>query len=287
MDKPPTREPPKMRVLSDPSADAADMASFAMDAPLASAPTRTAPADAPAPPPAVAPPPEVFMRLLGPDGRLPRDEIEACLVAIGLRKSVLALAKDAFKELTADAADRGAYSLSEFWGALNARSRVVFESKLRAFEGSAFVLFALVLACREYVPAGAVAGKWTATAAEVRATLAALEDEALDLDAALASVDSAGFDAAGWVGALPSEPHDELSRALRRDPPVDLAGSGGQHNKMSANQSIIPGELPPPSEDALADACGDDEHIDEAPPPGFDPLANAVETRRSEIMRDD
>jgi hypothetical protein len=88
---------------------------------------------------------QAFSALLGRKnaGALRRCELERCLVAIGMRKSVLMLALDPLGDTGAE--DR--VTLRMWWDALNPRSKVVIESKLRSFTSIATLLSLASVAC--------------------------------------------------------------------------------------------------------------------------------------------
>lgn len=92
------------------------------------------------PPP--MPPPADFSTFAGSTAKLSKQAIEALLIAIGCRKGVLRLAMSAFDDAGLDTAG---VELASWWGALNARSRIVIESKLRGCNSG--VIFAVAHAC--------------------------------------------------------------------------------------------------------------------------------------------
>ena len=70
-----------------------------------------------------------FYQIAGPAGKLQRHELESLLKAIGMRKSVLALALDKLDTQKSHKDDE--LELVPWWNELNPRSRIVIESKLR------------------------------------------------------------------------------------------------------------------------------------------------------------
>jgi len=94
------------------------------------------------PPPMV--PPADFSEFARSSGKLPKEAIKALLEAIGCRKGVLNLAMAVFDEV-AMPVDEAGVDLAIWWGALNARSRIVIESKLRGCNSK--VIFAVTHAC--------------------------------------------------------------------------------------------------------------------------------------------
>ena len=80
-------------------------------------------------PKTLAPGLAAFYSIAG-SGKLQRSELESLLKAIGMRKSVLALAADKFDELAPTA--QSVLPLRKWWDGLNNRSRIVIEAKLRA-----------------------------------------------------------------------------------------------------------------------------------------------------------
>lgn len=200
------------------------------------------------------PPPDAFVQLVGSRGRLPLAAIEVCLMAIGMRKGVLALALDA-KHQPPALAD-GTCAVDAWWAALHPRTRIVVESKLKALESAPAVLLAVGILC-----GGAVGASETKLAlapvppAELAATLRYV-DANLDVDAMLGAAlqDGAPLDVAGWARALPRGERDALMRALQCDGvDDDYAGSsllGTSSGK--AVQSVTPGDAPSEGTDHLA-----------------------------------
>ena len=136
-------------------------------------------------------------------GELQREELETCLKAIGMRKSVLALAVDPMEQMGKSGKDT--LSLPEWWEALNPRSKIVISSKLRsAGEDRHPTLFALACCV---VGTGALR-KSSATKADLSKALVELGmEEGSKLDAMLAKCKSEGpFQLDKWYAAL-SEAH--------------------------------------------------------------------------------
>ena len=206
------------------------------------------------PPP---PPPEHDFLLIGE--RLTRAELEACLTAIGMVKGPLALARSAFDSIEADA--ESSYDVSEWWLALNPRSRVVLQSKMRSCTGKPHVLFALALAVTEITgtakqPADAIA------IADLKETLGGIEgDEPLDVDKLLAGCEGEMVELAAWLKGLEEADKKLLSSGLidtdvpppvSGDPLSPLSSDGFGGPRKSARASFSPGELPLEMQQALA-----------------------------------
>ena len=152
-------------------------------------------------------PPPAFAQL---GSTLLKSEIEACLVALVLRKGVLALAMDSFSTLEPDAA--GGYNTAAWWEALSERSRVVVESKIR-LAGTPDVLFALALECRGISEMATPVA--SATTADMRSTLGDV-DPSLDLDGLLEGC-GAELNIKSWLSGLPAAVREQLTHTLADD----------------------------------------------------------------------
>ena len=131
------------------------------------------------------PPPADFSAFAGATAKLPREAIQALLVAIGCRKGVLLLAMSVFDDAGLDDADPGV-ELAAWWGALNARSRIVIESKLRGCNSG--VIFAVAHACGT-LTAGEPAS--SASSADLRESLDYVGMSEESTEAMLSGVDDA------------------------------------------------------------------------------------------------
>lgn len=239
------------------------------------------------PKPAASQLPEAFAELAsGSGGKLPRSELEACLTALGVRKSVLALALSPLEEMPADACD-----IAQWWADLNPRSRVVIESKLRG--SNPRVLFALAYACAKF-EVGQPSS--SASDAELRETLTDLLDDDEKVSAALEGCSSTVV-IAEWLGALPAETSTLVGQLLSgEDPNVDPGSPGSPSFTRSANVhsfSSASHDSNPPSPEHMSNAeamaaataamsVPDDKNRPSQVVPEHDPLNDAVGVRASQ-----
>ena len=231
------------------------------DAPVAKPPA----ADIPAPPPAPPVPPSVLSEVaVASDGFLPSDEVAACLLAIGMRKSVLMLAMSPFGQLSST--EQG-YSLSEWWVACNPRSRIVIESKLRS-SSNPKVLFSLVYACRSDLTVGR-APETSTSAAELRESLAFVGLDANAADAMLPGGEGT-IALQEWVGGLSDEQRSALDTLLRGDDVV-AAPAIAVLPPERMSHTFVPGEL---ISELDTDAAETESNPDGGVP-DFDPLLHA------------
>lgn len=153
-----------------------------------------------------------FYTIAGGRGELQREEIEGMLKAIGMRKSVLALAVDPMDQMGKDAKD--SMSVPEWWSALNPRSRIVINSKLSGFDEQQ-TLFAL--ACAVYGTARI--RKVSASKADLSKALCEVGMEpGPELDAMLAHCKEEGPTALDkWYESLSPEAAAKLREMLNAD----------------------------------------------------------------------
>ena len=233
-----------------------------------------------APPPAASvsvPPPEAFAQL---GSRLKRAEIEACLVALGMRKGVLLLAIDPLSQMEADADD--SYALDGWWGGLHARSRIVVESKMRSFGASVPVLFALTCACLGLCDKVVLSSLPPVPTFELREVLSVFKEDydAIDVDAMLGGSGET-VQIAAWTAALSDEAREQLSCAVRDVAPAATAARVDSGATRAEMQALEPGEAPEETRRSEAEAARRSSS-EEIGVPDFDPLANCEGVRNSE-----
>jgi hypothetical protein len=217
------------------------------------------------PQPILPGPPEVFSGLAaGTDGRLPEDLIQTCLAAIGMRKSVLALALSPMAALPTEGAG---ISVAEWWAELNPRSRIVIEAKLRGVPSPSTLFgLAFVVAPNSWddvsIPTSAV------SEAELQATLESVgadeeqlqrmniskREEACVLSHWVSTLSEADRSLVGQLLGIEDEsPADSQPRATTQSPAV---------YSFHSNRKVKPEDSLPV--DAVPNAV-----------PEIDPLANA------------
>lgn len=142
------------------------------------------------------------------EGRLLPSELDACLKAIGMRKSVLNLAAESYS-----ANGGGALRLPDWWDLLNPRSKIVIKSKLSGFEHKAALLSLGCALSGRSARAFACASK-----ADLRGALGEVGvDEAAELEQMLRGVPPSGPIAlVAWCDGLPA-PSLELLKDLVLD----------------------------------------------------------------------
>jgi len=153
-----------------------------------------------------------FYSVSGGAGVLQRNEIENCLKAIGMRKSVLALAVDPMEKKGVKGQDD--YSVKEWWDEVNSRSKIVIKSKL-GDEGQQ-VIFAL--ACT--VSGTGRLRKVSASKADLSRALVelGLEEDSPELKAMLAGCkDTGNIQLDPWFGKLSPESVAKLKELLNAD----------------------------------------------------------------------
>ena len=126
----------------------------------------------------------VFQAVARDGDAMSRAELEGCLVALGMRKGVLALALEPVREVEAAAL----LSLSTWWSHLNLRSQIVVRSKALGFGDAAQPVLALACTCASRARHG---GRNELSSVELRAALEAIGFDGVELAQLLESPASA------------------------------------------------------------------------------------------------
>ena len=126
-------------------------------------------------------------------------ELEACLNTIGMRKSVLALARDSYE-------GKRTITLTAWWDALNPRSRIVITSKIKSIRGTSQVPM-LRIACALAVKSSGGRMHACESKAEVAAALSAAGvddgEESDQLQAMVATIEEGvRVDLGAWLENL-------------------------------------------------------------------------------------
>ena len=179
-----------------------------------------------------------FYHVAGPAGKLQRHELESLLKAIGMRKSVLALALDKLDAPKPHKEDD--VELLPWWNDLNPRSRIVIESKLRTLGDHQSTV--LRLGCTVAQTAGK--RKVCASKVELRGALShlGLEDDQL-LDAMLAACeDNVKLDK--WFATLSGDHASKVRAQVWGDSEDPVAATPASPVAERNTKTILPGAEP-------------------------------------------